>query len=152
MVIVVFAGLLAATGWLYVLRGLHWFGGGPSVSGALPLLQLAGSDGQPVLRVVVAWVLGGVVTGVALGALTPGRRVVIALALGLVLLLVGSQAAGALTRNLPFWHVLSTGSPGAGPVLEAVAFAAGCGLPGSGAGRRLWAHVERFSQRRRFSS
>ena len=55
----VLVGLLAGYGWLYVLRGLGWLGAGPAVGDALPLLQLAGFDGQPLLRVVVAWLLAG---------------------------------------------------------------------------------------------
>ena len=60
----VLVGLLAGFGWLYVLRGLDWLGVGPRIADALPLLQLAGFDGQPLLRVVVAWVLAGALAGV----------------------------------------------------------------------------------------
>lgn len=124
----VFAGLLVGAGWLYVLRGLHWLGIGPRVSDALPLLQLAGFDGQPLLRVLVAWALAGVPVGVAWVRLARWQRALPALALGLALLLVGSQAAYALARNLPFTHVLFSRTPGLGPVLEALAFAGGCAL------------------------
>lgn len=128
-VVVVIAGLLAGTGWLYVLRGLHWLAIGPRISDALPLLQLAASDGQPLLRVLVAWLLGGALTGVALGELTPNRRAGMALVVGLVVLLIASQASYALARNVAFSSTVFSRSPGLGPVLEAVAFAVGCWLP-----------------------
>jgi apolipoprotein N-acyltransferase len=128
-VVIVIAGLLAGTGWLYVLRGLHWLSLGPRVSDALPLLQLAAADGQPVVRVIVAWVLAGALTGVALGELRPGRRAALALLLALVGLLLASQASYALARNSAFASTVFSRTPGLGPVLEACAFALGCYLP-----------------------
>ena len=128
MVIVV-AGLLAGTGWLYVLRGLHWLRLGPRVADALPLLQLAASDGQPLVRVVVAWVLAGALTGVALAEVTPYRRATLALAVGLAVLLLASQASYALARNVAFSSTVFSRTPGLGPVIEACAFALGCWLP-----------------------
>ncbi len=128
-VLIVTAGLVAGTGWLYVLRGLHWLGDGPRVSDALPLLQLAASDGQPVVRVAVAWILAGALTGVALLELPPHRRLALALALGLVALLAVSQASYALARNVAFSSTVFSRTPGLGPVLEACAFAFGCWLP-----------------------
>lgn len=129
--VIALAGLLAGFGWLYVLRGLGWFGLGPRVADSLPLLQLASFDGQPALRVLVAWVLAGALAGVALAGVRPRWRVILTGMLGLVILLVASQAAYALARNLPFWHVLFSRTPGFGPVLEAIAFAAGSALPGA---------------------
>jgi hypothetical protein len=122
-------GLLAGFGWLYLLRGLGWLAAGPRVADALPLLQLASFDGQPLLRVLVAWLLAGTLAGVALGRLLPGWRVAVTGILGLVILLVASQAAYALARNLPFGSVVFSRTPGFGPVLEAMAFAAGSVLP-----------------------
>jgi hypothetical protein len=127
--VIVFAGLLAGTGWLYVFRGLHWLDLGPRVADALPLLQLASSDGQPLLRVMVAWLLAGAVAGVALAGVAPSRRAALALVLGLIILLIASQASYALARNLRFSDVLFSRKPGFGPVLEAVVFAVGCALP-----------------------
>jgi hypothetical protein len=46
-----------------------------------------------------------------------------------ILLLIASQAADALARNLRFRDVLVTREPGLGPWLEALAFAIGCALP-----------------------
>lgn len=128
---VVLIGLLAGTGWLYVFRGLGWFAIGPSIGDALPLLQLASFDPQPLLRVVLAWLLAGGLAGVGLGAFSPWRRGALALGFGLVLLLLGSQVAYALTRNLSLSGVLFHRRPGAGPVVEACAFAAGAVLVGS---------------------
>src|SRR5581483_5207854 len=52
---VVVVALLVGIGWLYVLRGLGWFGFGPRVHDSLPLLQLAGFDAQPLARLAVGW-------------------------------------------------------------------------------------------------
>jgi hypothetical protein len=128
-VVVVVAGLLAGTGWLYVLRGLHWLAVGPRIADALPLLQLAAADSQSLLRVLVAWVLGGAIAGVALSEVAPTRRAGMALVVGLVVLLAASQASYALARNVAFSSAVFSRSPGLGPVLEAVAFAVGCWLP-----------------------
>jgi len=51
--------VVAATGWLYTLRNLEVLRVGPHVSGALPLQQLARSDDQPLLRLIVVWVPAG---------------------------------------------------------------------------------------------
>jgi hypothetical protein len=125
------AGLLAGTGWLYAFRGLHWLGVGPRIADSLPLLQLASADAQPLLRVVVAWVLAGALAGVALRELPLTRRVAPALVLGLLVLLPAAQASYALTRNLGFPDVVFSRGPGFGPVLEAMMFALGCALPGT---------------------
>jgi hypothetical protein len=128
-VVIIAAGLLAGTGWLYVLRGLHWLRVGPRIPDALPLLQLAAADGQPLVRVLVAWILAGALTGVALAEVAPHRRAGLALVVALVVLLVASQASYALARNVAFFSSLFSRSPGLGPVLEACAFALGCWLP-----------------------
>ena len=127
--VIVLAGLLAGLGWLYVLRGLHWLGLGPRISDALPLLQLAAADGQPLMRVIVAWVLAGAVTGVALAEVAPSRRAALALVLALAVLLLASQASYALARNTAFSATVFSRTPGLGPLLEACAFALGCYLP-----------------------
>jgi hypothetical protein len=122
------AGLLAGAGWLYAFRGLRWFAVGPQVGDSLPLLQLAGFDGQPLLRVVIAWLPAGVIAGLALVRVSPLRRAVLLGVLGLLVLLFASQASYALARNLRFSTVLSDRSPGLGPWLEAALFAAGGAL------------------------
>ena len=127
--LIVVAGLLAGTGWLYLLRGLGWLDVGPRVGDALPLLQLASADGQPLGRVLVAWAGAGALTGVALGATAPRHRAGLALVVALVVLLFGAQASYALTRNLSLSSTLLSHAPGLGPALEAIAFALGCWLP-----------------------
>ena len=126
--LVVLAGVLVGYGWLYALRGLGWLGAGPSVGDSLPLLQLAGFDGQPLLRTVVAWLLAGLIAGVALSGLGRGQRVAVAGPLALVALLLASQASYALARNLRFSDVVFSRRPGLGPIVEALMFAAGCAL------------------------
>jgi hypothetical protein len=127
--VILVAGLLAGTGWLYVLRGLHWLALGPRIADSLPLLQLAASDGQPLVRVLVAWILAGAFTGVALAEAAPLRRLTLALGVALVVLLLASQASYALARNVAFSSTVFSRTPGLGPVIEACAFALGCALP-----------------------
>jgi hypothetical protein len=121
--------LLAGVGWLYLLRSLGWFTLGPRLGDSLPLLHLAGFDGQPLVRVAVAWLLAGIVFGLALIRVDPWRRAVLAGVLGLVLLLFASQAAFALAENLRLSAVLWDRVPGFGPWFEALLFAAGSALP-----------------------
>jgi hypothetical protein len=123
--LVVVAGLFAGTGWLYLLRSVGWLGLGPRIGDALPLLQLAGYDNQPLVRVLIAWLLAGVLVGAVL-KLSPVSRSLLAGILGLLLLLIASQAAYALTRNLRFTEVLARRTPGLGPFLEALLLALGC--------------------------
>jgi hypothetical protein len=130
-VLAVLVGLLAGYGWLYLLRGLGWFSGGPGVGDALPLLQLAGFDRQPLARVVVAWLLAGLIAGVALLRVSPLHRVALVAPLSLLLLLLASQAAYAVARNLKLGDVVLNRRPGFGPVLEALVFAVGCVVPRS---------------------
>jgi hypothetical protein len=125
------AALLAATGLLYGLRGLGWFGGTPKIANALPLLQLAGRDAQPLSRVIVASVLGGVAFGMLTHRIRPLPRAMFAVVLGLILLLLASDASLALARNDRLSDVLTTTMPGLGSWLEAGLFALGAALPGS---------------------
>lgn len=127
---------LSGYGWLYVLRGLHWLAWPPGVSDALPLLQLAGFDVQPLPRVLVAWLLAGLLSGILLLALPPLPRAAGVALLGLISLLLASQAAYALARNLRFDHVLFGHLPGTGSLIEAAALAVGSYLPGGVVGRR----------------
>jgi hypothetical protein len=129
VLIAVFVALLVASGWLYLLRDAGWLGAGPKLVDSLPLLQLAGFDSQPLLRVLVPWVLAGLLLGVALGRMGRLRRVGTAGPLALLLLLLGSQAAFALARNERFTHVLTGRTPGPGVWLEALFLAVGCALP-----------------------
>jgi hypothetical protein len=95
---------LAGVGWLYLLRAGHLLGVGPRLGEALPLQRLAGSDAQPLGRVVAAWLPAGVVAGVALRALGVRRRAWRAVAAGLacaLLLVVFGAAADAITETDP---------------------------------------------------
>ena len=74
--------------------------------------------------------------GIILVALAPARRAVSVGLLGLISLLLASQAAYALARNLRFDHVLVSHLPGLGSLVEAVALAIGSYLPGGVIGRR----------------
>lgn len=137
VVLVLIGAVLAGVGWLYVLRGLGWFTAGPDVPDALPLLQLAGSDAQPLARVLVAWLTTGAVAGVAIRWIPRMWRATIAGATGAVLLFVFSQASYAVARNDRLSDVLFSRRPGLGPWLEALLLAAGCALPATSADRRL---------------
>jgi hypothetical protein len=126
----VVVGLVIGFGWTYVFRGFGWLSFGPRVGDALPLLQLAGFDAQPLARVFLAWLLAGAVVGVALGRMPAPRRTVLALALAVPALLVASQAANAVARNLRFDDVLWHRRPGIGPWVEGLLLAVGCALAG----------------------
>jgi hypothetical protein len=128
-VLILVLSLLAGVGWLYLLRSLGWFTLGPRLGDSLPLLHLAGFDGQPLVRDAVAWLLAGIVFGLALIRIAPWRRALLAGVLGLALLLFASQAAFALAENLRLSAVLVDRAPGVGPWFEALVFAAGSALP-----------------------
>ncbi len=122
---------VSGIGLLYSLRQLHWLAVGPSVPDALPLLQLAGFAGQPLARVVAAWIPTGVVLGLALIRVPAPRRVLVVLMLGAVLLLFASDASYALARNLRLNGVLLHRAPGLGPWLECLMLAGGSMLVGT---------------------
>ncbi len=139
LLLAVAIGALTGYGWLYLLRDIGWLSAGPRITDALPLLQLAGFDGQPLAAVVVAWLLAGGLTGLLSVRLSPSRRALACGLLALALLLIASQASFALARNLRFKEILLTRPPGPGPWLEALLFAIGCALPrGSVLGRSGW--------------
>ncbi len=134
---------LAGVGLLYGLRGLHWFTIGPSIPDSLPLLQLAGFDGQPLVRVIAAWLPAGIILGLALVRIAPPTRLIAAALLGAVVILFASDASYALARNLRLAPVLVDRAPGAGAWLEALLLAAGAALPGSiGRLRQLGAPIK----------
>ncbi len=120
---------MAGLGLLYALRGLHWFSIGPPISDSLPLLQLAGFDGQPLARVIVAWLAAGVIIGAVLIRLDPLPRSVLVGLLGVLILLLASDASYALTRNLGLGGVLLDRAPGLGPWVEGLLLTIGSALP-----------------------
>jgi hypothetical protein len=98
--------VVAGLGWLYLLRGVAALALGPDVRGALPLEQLAHHDGQPLARLVAAWVPAGAAAGAALAAGTRRSSVARALAVGfvgwLVLVLSGAGSdAAAISASVP---------------------------------------------------
>ncbi len=127
--VTIVAAVLAGVGWLYALRGFGWFAAGTHIGDALPLLQLAGADAQPLLRIALAWIGAGLVAGLVLRRAARPWRLLIAGTPAVILLLLASQASYALARNLNFVHILWSRSPGLGPWVEALLFAAGSCLP-----------------------
>jgi enterochelin esterase-like enzyme len=123
---------VAGLGLLYGLRGLRWFAIGPPIPDSLPLLQLAGFDGQPLARVIVAWLAIGMIIGVALIRLGPLKRAVLVGLLGVLILLIASDASYALVRNVRLEGVLVDRAPGLGPWLEGFLLAAGSAFPRRG--------------------
>ncbi len=127
--VAVVAAVLAGVGWLYALRGFGWLAVGTHIGDALQLLQLAGADAQPLLRIALAWIGAGLVAGLVLRRAARPWRLLIAGAPALITLLLASQASYALARNLNFAHILWYRPPGLGPWVEAVLFAGGSCLP-----------------------
>ncbi len=140
--------VLTMLGVLYALRQLRLLTVGPRVGDALPLLQLAGFDGQPFARVLVATLLVGLVLGGALIRLDRQRRVALVGVFVLLLLLTGSDASYALARNLRFGGVLLHRAPGLGAWLEAVLLTAACAIPGPMSRLPLRALARRLPQPR----
>ena len=126
---------LVAVGLLYSVRGLQPLAFGPSVPDALPLLQLAGFDAQPLAATVVASLAAGAVLGLALCRASRSGRLVWVAILGPLLLLLASDASFALARNLRLSDVLLNRAPGIGPWIEGLLLAVGS----AGVCRRLGA-------------
>jgi enterochelin esterase-like enzyme len=116
---------LVMFGLLYKLRGVQPLATGPSVPDALPLLQLAGFDPQPMSAVVLSGLAAGAVLGTALSRASRSSRLVFVAILGSVLLILASDASYALARNLRLDEVLLNRAPGIGPWLEGLLLAAG---------------------------
>ncbi len=76
--------VIAATGWLYILRSAGLLNFGPAVPGALPLEQLARADAQPLARLLAVWLPAGWIAARAVGAGTQLGRGVGALGIALV--------------------------------------------------------------------
>jgi hypothetical protein len=125
--------LVAGLGWLYVLRGLGWLPVGPRLADALPLLQLAGNDGQPLARVAAAWMPVGIVAGLAMRSAPRVCRAALGGLLGSALLFIGSEASFAVARNLSLNQAIASRRPGLGAWVEALLFGVGCAIPGAAA-------------------
>jgi hypothetical protein len=136
-VLLLLLSLLAGFGLLYVLRGLRWFAVGPRIADSLPLLRLAGFDGQPLVRVAAAWLPAGMIFGLALIHVKSLRLVIItSVFAALLLLLFASDVVLALAENLRLSHVLWTSAPGVGPWVEVLLFIVGSVVPVSIARRQ----------------
>ena len=123
-------------GLLYTARGLHGLAIGPSVPDALPLLQLAGFAGQPLLATLVTGLAAGGLLGVVLTRVARLRRVIFVAILAPLLMVVLSDASYAVARNVSLNLVLLYRAPGLGPWLEGLLLAAGCVIaPHSRSGR-----------------
>ncbi len=105
----VVASIVAATGWLYLLRDVGALALGPHIAGALPLQQLAGSDDQPLARQACAWLPAGALAGAALAGTTrlglAGRAVAIALGCWSLLIVSGAVADAAAISDTVFSHL-----------------------------------------------
>jgi hypothetical protein len=131
-ILTVLVGLFGGLGWIYALRAERWLGAGPRIPDSLPLLQLARFDGQPLERVMIAWLGSGLICGLVLVRVSRPARGTTAAVLATGLLALDAQASYALTRNLRFAAVLWSHPPGLGPWLEAGLFTVAVVLPGSG--------------------
>jgi enterochelin esterase-like enzyme len=138
----------AAVGMLYGFRQLRWLAIGPSIPDALPLLQLAGFDAQPLARVLVSAVCAGLALGVVLIRVERRRRVILVGVFALLVMLVASDASYALARNLRLGPVLLNRSPALGAFLEALFLALASALPGPVPEVRLGVTVPRLRDRR----
>ena len=97
--------VFAGVGAVYLLRSARLLDVGPNIRDALPLEQLAASDSQPLLRVLVAWAAAGISAGLVLGALTRARPAACALGaatLAVVLLVLTGAASEAVESSLAF--------------------------------------------------
>lgn len=113
--VVVTGSALAGVGWLYLLTKTAATAEGPRLGGALPLQQLAGDAGQPVSRIVLAWLPAGALGATALSALRAARRpaLTVGALTGATLLLTGA-ASDAIANSDPFASRLAPqlGRPG----------------------------------------
>lgn len=117
---------LAATGWLYLLRGAGALDLGPHLREALPLQRLAGQDAQPLARMVVAWLPAGLVAGAGLrvlGIRRPWARIGLTLVPCAALLMLLGAAADAVTETEAIAPHLSA-QPGRVAIWVAAALAA----------------------------
>ncbi|HEX4805543.1 MAG TPA: hypothetical protein VFU94_06550, partial [Conexibacter sp.] len=101
-----FVALAAAPcglGLLYLLRGARLLHLGARLAGSLPLQQLNGDAGQPVVRVALAFASAGLAAGLLLGLLTRARVALLAAAasaLAWALLVASGAASDAIASSL----------------------------------------------------
>lgn len=108
------AALFAGIGVLFLIRRAGFLAIGPRVHDALPLQQLAGTDAQPLMHMVIAWVPAGFAAGVALMALTrlgAAARVISLTVLAAAVLLFAGGLSDSISVNDPLsptWRRSST--------------------------------------------
>ena len=141
VVAVVLAAVAGGIGWLYALRHVGLLKVGPRLADALPLQRLAGGAGQPLARVVVAWLPAGLVAGIGVGLVSrlrrPGRGLAV-FVLALALVLVGAAASDSVTHSEPIRRHLDEQPHRMATWLAAGLMALGAALApviGRGAGR-----------------
>lgn len=109
VVLIVVAAVAGGIGWLYVLRHVHTLKVGPRLAEVLPLQRLAGDAGQPLGRVIAAWLPAGLAAGAGVAVVSrlrrPARGAAVSL-LAWVLVVVATAAADSVTANEPFRHHL----------------------------------------------
>jgi hypothetical protein len=102
---------VAGVGLLYLLRNAGIADIGPHAAGALPLQQLDGTDGQPLMRMALAWLPVGIASGAVVATFARSSR---ALALAVVavvaaaVLVLSAAASDAIANNEPFRTDLTT--------------------------------------------
>jgi hypothetical protein len=124
------ATVLCGVGAVYGLRRLGVLAYGPDVAGALPLQRLAGSDGQPLLRMAGAWVPAGLLAGWAVRRRRepePARAAAVGV-LAVVLLMAIGAGSDAATVSGPFASHLAEQLTRAGTWTAAAFMAAGSAM------------------------
>ena len=147
VLVVLLTSCVSMLGWIYVLRQLNLFSIGLPVGDSLPLLQLAGFDGQSLARVLIAAALTGAVAGVALARTERRTRLMVVGTASLLILLLDSDISYALAHNLRLGQVLLARSPGFGPWLEAFVLTAASLIPVQVRAIRTAAAPPRFDRR-----
>jgi hypothetical protein len=97
--------IVAGVGWLYLIRDVHLLAIGPKVTGALPLEELAARGSQPLGRMAIAWLPAGFAAGLALALSTRLRPAAVAVASGLLALVIlgaTTAASEAVSRSESF--------------------------------------------------
>lgn len=93
---------MAGVGLLYLLRNAGIAGAGPSLAGSLPLEQLAGSDAQPLVRVLLAWLPVGIAVGALVATIGRSAASMALAAIGFVatlVLVVSAAVCDAIANN-----------------------------------------------------
>lgn len=131
MALLVLLASFAATGWLYLLRGLGSMPG-PQMTEALPLDELPGHAAIGLLPFVVVWGTAGVLLGLAARVLRVRRlHAVVFFTLGTALLLMAATWFSIfVVRQIPGRDALHAALGSASVYTAATLVAVGAALPG----------------------